>query len=311
MDFKVTVLGSGSALPSSSRFCSAHLFQAGERFYLIDCAEGTQYQLRRFRLSFSKINQIFLSHLHGDHVFGLYGLLSTFELLGRRGGLTIIGPAGTEEYLHYFRTHFGQDLSYPLLTRELTNELPEVVFADKQIEVTALPLTHKIPTYGYLFREKPKLLNLRKEALLEYKPGIAAIQSLRQGKDLVTESGQIVSNRVFTYPPYKQRTYCYITDTICKESLTPHLQGCDLLYHESTFLHNELKLARQTCHSTAVQAAQFALRAKARKLLLGHFSQRYKNEKMFEDEAREIFPESHAVTDGDAYEVPLERETYE
>lgn len=307
MDFKVTVLGSGSALPSTSRFCSAHLFQAGERFFLIDCAEGTQHQLRKYKLSFAKINHIFISHLHGDHVFGLYGLLSTFELLGRRNRLSIFGPTGIREYLYYFTTHFGQDLTYPLETIEISNQTPEVVLSDKHLEVTAFPLTHKIPTYGFLFREKPKLLNLRKDVLLEYKPGIAAIHNLRHGFDFETSSGQIIPNKVFSYPPYKQRSYCYITDTIFKESLAGLVNGCDLLYHESTFLHQDLALARQTCHSTATQAALFARKAKATKLLLGHFSQRYKNEKLFEEEARREFAESYAVNDGNTFEVPLVR----
>lgn len=307
MDFKVTVLGSGSALPSTSRFCSAHLFQAGERFYLIDCAEGTQYQLRKYKLSFAKINQIFISHLHGDHVFGLYGLLSTFELLGRRNRLSIFGPVGTSDFLRYFTTHFGQDLTYPLETIELTNETPEVIYSDKHVDVSAFPLTHKIPVYGYLFREKPRLLNLRKDALLKYKPGIAAIQNLRHGLDFETSTGEIIPNKVFSYPPYRQRSYCYITDTICKESLTRYIEGCDLLYHESTFLHQDLALARQTCHSTATQAAIFARKANVSRLLLGHFSQRYKNEKLFEVEARCEFAESYAVNDGDTYEVPLVR----
>ena len=303
----MTILGSSSALPIKNRFPSAHLLNVNERFYLIDCGEGTQIQLRKFGVSFLKINHLFLSHLHGDHVFGIFGLLSTFELMGRKTAFTIYAPGNFKNVLNFYLSTFTHNNSFPIIHVTIPNKT-SVIHEDKQCTVTAFPLTHKVETYGFLFKEQKRALNLKKDVVEKYKIPVKDIPKIKAGYDYSNNQGQItIKNKELTLPPYKQRSYAYCTDTIYKESLKELFTGVDLLYHEATFLHEELKKARETCHSTSLQAAELANKSKAGHLLIGHFSARYKDTSPLLEEAKNIFANTTAVNDGDVFEVGLAR----
>ena len=304
MSFEITILGSSSALPTSKRSTTAHLLNINERFFLLDCGEGVQIQLRKFRLSPARINHIFISHMHGDHVFGLFGLLSSLGMMGRKADLNIYGPEKMEEMLDNHLSFFGP------LPYKLKFHIPvagEVVYEDSKTEVVPIDLLHRTQTFGYIFREKAKAMNLDKDKLEEYNIGIEARVKIKNGADFITEEGKTIKNKDLTMKPWLIRSYAYISDSGFKPSLADKIQGVDLLYHEATFLERDKKLAKKTLHSTARQAAEIALRAKAGKLLIGHFSTRYKSEQEFVDEATELFNETIAVNDGDVFSIPLKR----
>ncbi|MFC2090086.1 ribonuclease Z [Bacteroidota bacterium] len=304
MSFELIVLGSSSALPTSKRNTAAHLLNVNERFFLIDCGEGTQIQLRKNNLSPLRINHIFISHLHGDHVFGLFGLLSSMRLLGREVPMNLYGPPMLEDMM---RTHFSYFGDPPFqLTFHAVNDR-ELVYEDKWIRVIALSLKHRTETYGYLFKEKPRLLNVVKEKIEQYGLGIAAIKKIKEGEDFTTDSGTVIPNRELTLPPVVQRSYAYLSDTAYVPEIAEELDGVDLLFHEATFLQKDEALARDTFHSTALQAAQMAKLCNAKTLLIGHFSTRYKDEKILENEARTVFPNTRVVNDGDRYSVAEQR----
>ncbi len=303
VSFGVTILGSSSALPTSGRFPTAHLLKANERFFLIDCGEGTQMQLRKYRIRLGKINHIFISHLHGDHTFGLFGLLSTFNLLGREETLHLYGPALLEEMLLDHLKFFHGDFKYDLAFHCIQCRRSALIYEDKNIEVLSLPLIHRIPTCGFLFREKQKERNIIKEKIKEYDIPIREIVKIKKGSDFVLPDGNIISNSELTLSPPAPRSYAYCSDTRPNQSILPLIKNVDILYHESTFLHTEAKLAHETCHSTSRQAAEIARQVNAGKLLIGHFSSRYKDISEFEKEARGIFQNSVAVNDGDVFEV--------
>jgi len=290
-------------MPTSKRFPAAHLLNVNERFFLIDCGEGTQIQLRRFKLGFAKINRIFISHIHGDHVFGLFGLLSSFQLLGRKNELHIHGPGEIRELVTFYEKYFGTEQSYRIKVHPLGYTRRMLIFEDERIEVFSFPLQHRVPTCGYLFIEKRGDLNLKKEALDKYKPGIEAIHKIKSGEDLVLNDGTIIPNSELTLSPWKRRSYAYCSDTAFLPELSEIVKDVDLLYHEATFAKEDEELAKATMHSSSVQAALVASSAKARKLLIGHFSSRYKSPEILVNEAREIFQETFAVNDGDVFEV--------
>jgi ribonuclease Z len=299
----VTILGSSSALPTSERFPTAHLLKANERFFLIDCGEGTQMQLRKYRIRLGKINHIFISHLHGDHTFGLFGLLSTMNLLGRKEPLHIYGPGLLEEMLLDHLKFFQSDFDYDLAFHRIQSRRSALVYEDKNIEVRSLPLIHRIPTCGFLFREKEKERNMIKEKIIEYKIPVREIVKIKKGSDFILPDGSVISNADLTMNPPVPRSYAYCSDTRPNQAILPLIKNVDLLYHESTFLHADEKLAHETYHTTSRQAAEFARQANAGKLLLGHFSSRYKDTSEFESEARETFENAIAVNDGDVFEV--------
>lgn len=311
MTFSLTILGSSSALPTSKRFPTAHLLKVNERFFLIDCGEGTQVQLRRFKAPFSKIHRIFISHMHGDHVFGLFGLFSTFQLLGRKSDLHIYGPGELRDYVNFYLTNFGHEQDYRIIVHPVGHRRPSLVFEDERIEVTGIPLKHRIPVTGFLFREKAPEPNITKDALEEFTPSISQILSVKKGNDLILEDGRIIAHKVVTSPPWKRRSYAYISDTAYKPDIVDILKGIDLLYHEATFGDEDSLLAKKTLHSTSSEAATIARAAGVGKLLLGHFSSRYKSlDKLLED-ARKIFPQSFIVNDGEVYSVERQRKPLE
>lgn len=308
MSFSVTILGSSSALPTSERFPTAHLLNANERFFLIDCGEGTQIQLRKYRIRLGKINHIFISHLHGDHIFGLFGLISSLNLIGREATLHVFGPDQIEELLLDHLKYFQNELSFEIAIHKFQYRHPATIYKDTNIEVLTIPLKHRIPTCGFLFREQPIPRNIKKDMIEKYKIPIKDIVKIKDGKDFKTSEGQVIPNSELTLPPFRTRSYAYISDTAYSEEIIELIRNVDILYHETTFLQKDADLAAETLHSTAREAAEIALKAGARKLLIGHFSSRYKTYDTFEKEAQEVFRETTAVNDGDVFSVSHVRE---
>jgi len=306
MTFSVTILGSGSALPTSKIHPSAHIVNAYEHFFLIDCGEGTQMQLRKYKINISKINHIFISHIHGDHVFGLLGLLSTYNLLNRQNDLYIHGHNELEELIIFFKSFAGNKLSYKINFVPFTNE-SEIIYEDKNIYVRTLPLKHKVPVVGFLFKEKPRLLNIKKEMIEFYKIPIKDIHNIKEGNDYITEEGKIIPNEILTLPPIIPRSYAYCTDTIFTRSILKYIEDIDILYHEATYLHKDIDIARETTHSTAIQAATLAHEANVKKLIIGHFSHRYKDLNEFLIEAKQIFENTELAEEGKTFSIEIQR----
>ena len=305
MTFSVTILGSSSALPTSNRFPTAHLFNSNERFFLVDCGEGTQIQLRRFHLRFSKINHIFISHLHGDHYLGLFGLISSFSLLGRKNDLHIYAHAGLEKMIE---CQFSENkINYNLVFHKIIPQMDAVLYEDKTLKISTFPLEHRIPSNGFLFKEKERELNLRKDAISKFNLSIKDIQAIKKGSDYLWEDEKIIKNEQLTQAPYRSRSYAFCSDTAYLPKIVKYIKNIDLLYHEATFAEDMKEMAKKTTHSTAKQAAEIARKADVGKLLVGHFSSRYKNEKLIENEAKEIFKNTEAVIEGKTYSVELKR----
>jgi len=300
---KVTILGSSSALPTSGRYPSAHVLTAHERLFLIDCGEGTQMQLRKTKSRFSKINHIFITHLHGDHVFGLYGLLSTFSLMDRKTPLHLYAPAKYEALLKSHLSDFDINLSFEIDFIPLSGKDPVQILDDKYLTVTAFPLQHRIPAFGFLFTEKISDRNIIKECIEKYRIPVVRIPAIKKGEDFITEDGTLIKNQNLTLPPPKPLSYAYCSDTKYFKRLASFVSGVTLLYHEATFDTTKSDLAKMTGHSTTTDAAKTALDAKAGALIIGHFSARYKDINPLVEEARTIFPETYPAIDGQTYEV--------
>lgn len=266
-------------------------------------------QLRKFRIRLGKIHHVFISHLHGDHTFGLFGLISTFSLLGREEPLHIFGPDGLEDMLLDHMKHFRSESGYELIFHKIQCRRSARIFEDGNLKVISLPLLHRIPTCGFLFREKPGERNIRKEAIEEFGISIRDIVRIKKGEDYLTGEGILIPNSEITIPPFRTRSYAYCSDTRPVESIPSLIKDVDLLYHEATFSHEDVSLAHETYHTTSVQAAEIAMKAGAGKLLIGHFSSRYKDVGVIEREARSVFRETVAVSDGDVYSVERLRQS--
>jgi len=303
MSFSITILGSSSALPTSTRFPTAQLVNHDEQFFLIDCGEGTQIQLRRLKKKFGKINHIFISHLHGDHVFGLFGLLSSFSLLGRKNDLHLYGNSLLKDIIADYLKYFGAGFSFSIIHHSFGVKSIQEIYEDKKLTISVLPLKHRIPCVGFIFKEKAKERNMKKEMITKYQIPISKIVSIKQGEDLVTENKELIPNDFITTPPVAPRSFAFITDTRYTESIIKHIQDVNLLYHEATFASGNSTLAKETYHSTSVQAAAIAKAAHAKKLIIGHFSTRYKDLSILLDEARTIFPETFLAEEGLEFEV--------
>jgi ribonuclease Z len=300
---KLTILGSSSALPTSGRYPSAHVLNAHERLFLIDCGEGTQMQLRKTRIRFAKINHIFISHLHGDHVFGLYGLLSTFSLMGRTNPIHLYAPENYDKILRSHLDDFDIKLSFEIDFIPLSGNDPVKILDDKYLTVTSFPLQHRVPAYGFIFREKISERNIIRKRIEQYQIPTVRIRAIKKGEDFVTSDGIIIKNEELTLPPPEPMSYAYCSDTKYFKRLASFVKGVTVLYHEATFDKTKEQLAKSTGHSTTLDAAKTAVNAGAGSLIIGHFSARYKDISPLVDEAKEIFPETFPAIDGKTYEV--------
>lgn len=290
MGYKLTILGCHSATPRVNAHPTAQYLEINSRHFLIDCGEGTQRQMRLNKVGFSKINTIFISHLHGDHFFGLIGLISTFGILNREKELHIHGPKGIKEVINIQLKHSKSYVKYKIIYHELNSTESELIFEDEKVKVYTIPLNHRVYTNGFLFKEKEKSRKINISAVKEFKEiDKCDYNNLKAGKDFKLDSGDVIKNSELTYNPEKPLSYAYCSDTSYKPTIIEIIDGVDLLYHESTFLTDKEDLAKKTGHSTAKQAATIAKKANVKKLVLGHYSSRYKNISLFKKEAQEVF----------------------
>lgn len=296
--FEIHILGCGSALPTTRHNASSQVIRIGNKQFMIDCGEGTQLQLRRNHIHFSFINHIFISHLHGDHSFGLIGLISTFGLLGRTAPLHIYADAMLEKVMKPQLDFYCKDIKYPLFFHGIDASKHSVIYEDNTITVETLPLNHRMPCCGFLFREKPKRRHLIGDVANFYNIPIYQRQSIKDGADYTTPDGTVIPNSKLTREADPSRSYAYCSDTRPCPQICGYLKDVDLLYHEATFAESEKERAKVTHHSTAKEAAEIALTAGVKRLLLGHYSSRYDDEKQLQSEASEIFPVTECANEG-------------
>lgn len=288
--FELHILGCGSALPTTRHFATSQVVNLRDKLFMIDCGEGAQMQLRKSRLKFSRLNHIFISHLHGDHCFGLMGLISTFGLLGRTAELHIHSPKGLEELLTPMLNFFCHTLAYKVIFHEFDTRQTSVVYEDRSMTVTTIPLQHRIPCCGFLFAEKACPNHIIRDMVDFYKVPVYELNRIKNGSDYVTPEGEVIANTRLTRPSDPPRKYAYCSDTIFRPEIVEQLSGVDLLFHEATFAESELARAKETYHTTAAQAARIALEAGVRQLVIGHFSARYEDESILLKEASAVFP---------------------
>ena len=299
---KLTILGCYAATPRTFTNPTSQILEIKNRLFLIDCGEGTQVQLRKNKIRFSKINHIFISHLHGDHFFGLVGLVSTFTLLNRTTDLHIYGPKGIKEIIKLQLRLSNSWTNYNLFFHELESLECEIIFEDEKVLVKTIPLKHRVYTNGFLFQEKIGDRKLNFDAVQNYEIERCYYQKMKNGSDITLEDGRIIENEKLTFDPVPAKNYAFCSDTAYNEAMIPTIENIDVLYHESTFLQSEENLAKKTFHSTAKEAATIALKANAKQLILGHYSTRYENIELFKEEAETVFPEVLLADDGKIFE---------
>ncbi|MDT9499386.1 ribonuclease Z [Capnocytophaga cynodegmi] len=295
---EITILGCHSATPRANARPSSQVLEMRGHLFLIDCGEGSQMALRNANVKFSRIKHIFISHLHGDHFFGLPGLISTFQLLGRETELHIYGPKGIKEAILLLLKLGGAWSSFYIHFHELESEVSEILLDDEKVQVRTIPLKHRVYTNGFLFQEKQTERRLNIDAIQNYGIQICDYQNIRNGKDIELENGEVIPNELLSFAPILPQSYAYCSDTLYFEALADAIQGVRVVYHESTFLKQHNDLATKTMHSTAFQAGLTAKNANAETLILGHYSSRYSDKKLFLNEAKEIFPNVHLSEDG-------------
>ena len=299
---KVKILGCYAATPRTITNPTSQVLEIKSHMFLVDCGEGTQVQLRKHKIKFSQIEHIFISHLHGDHFFGLIGLISTFMLLGREKDLHVYGPKGIKEAILLLLKLGNAYTSYNLFFHELTSKESEVVFEDEKVKVTTIPLKHRVYTNGYLFEEKNKERKLNIDAILNYNIEKVYYNKIKFGGDITLDDGRIIPNAELSFDPEVAKSYAFCSDTIYNEEIIPIIKNVTVLYHESTFLETESHLAQKTMHCTAKEAANIAKLAEVKNLLLGHYSTRYGNIELFRTEANEIFENVLLADDGLEFE---------
>jgi len=299
---RLQILGCYAATPRTLSNPTAQVLETNNHLFLIDCGEGTQVQLRKNKIKFSRIQHIFISHLHGDHFFGLPGLISTFRLLGREKELHIYGPEGIKEAITLLMKLGSSWTNYPLIFHELVSKEPEIVFEDEKVSVSTIPLDHRIYTNGFLFTKKEGERKLDIRAAREFGIDRQYFGEIKKGMDYTLPGGEVVHNKQLTIDPPPSKTYAYCSDTAYFEEILPLIEGTDVLYHESTFLESEAHLSSTTKHSTAKEAAAIAKGAGVGRLILGHFSTRYKNIGHFKKEASEVFDMVELAEDGKVFE---------
>ena len=305
MTFSVTILGSNSAAPASERFPSAQLINIQDNLFLVDCGEGTQMQLRRYKIKYQRINHVFISHLHGDHYLGLMGLIFTYHLLNRKNELHIHAPVELQNIINLQLKAGDSRLVYPLIFHPIEPESNCVIFENEILSVQSIPLVHRVPVSGFIFREKPRLRNINIDALAGEKPVRADFESIRRGEDFINPDGKVYKNSDITFAPIPLRSYAYCTDTLSVFESWRELNNIDLLYFETTFKHDLKEVAEEKYHSTTIQAATIAKDANVKKLIIGHFSGRYDNEYLpsFAEEAQTIFPNTFLALEGSTFDV--------
>ncbi len=300
---QLTILGNGAGGPFQGRNYTAQVLQVENHYFLIDCGEGAQHQLYRYRIPYDRINCIFISHLHGDHVFGLIGLLTSYCLKQRSRKLVIYSPPGLQEMIETIARLSGVIFPYLIEFQEVETSIVSIVFENKQLEVSTIPLNHRSACTGWLFREKPRPRNIRKEKIEEYDIAFPLIPGIKAGADLTLPDGRIIPNAELTQPPKPPKAYAFCSDTAPSETVALAVQGVDLLYHEATFIEENVEEARISFHSTAKQAAMIARAATVKKLLLGHFSGRYTDVDQHLAEAFAVFEATEASKEGGVYVV--------
>ena len=301
MKFELTILGCSSATPTSNRFPSAQVLNISEHFFLIDCGEGAQIQLRRFSFKIQRINHIFISHLHGDHYFGLMGLLSSMHLLGRKKPVHLYAHANLREIINIQLKSSDTRLNYELIFHPLAYEKSEIILDEKTFTVETILLNHRIPCCGFLFREKPRERSIVKSKIKEFEIPVSFIPAIKNGEDFLTLDGRRIPNNEITLEPPPPRSFAYCSDTCYDERLLAQISEVDLLYHEATFLHEMLERAKETYHTTALQAGTLALKANVKQLIIGHYSARYKNPLPLLKEAQSVFPATLLGEEGKTY----------
>lgn len=290
--FELHILGCGSALPTTRHFPTSQIVNVRDKLFMIDCGEGAQLQFRKSHLKFSRLNHIFISHLHGDHCFGLLGLISTLNLLGRTAELHIHSPKGLETLLTPMLDFFNRQMTYKILFHEFDTKEPMQIYEDRSLTVTTIPLRHRMPCCGFLFAEKRRPNHIIREMVDFYQVPVYELNRIKNGADYVTPEGKTVSNNLLTRPSAPSRSYAYCSDTIYLPSIVEQIKGVDLLFHEATFANEDALRAKETFHTTAAQAAEIARKAEVKKLLIGHFSARYEDENILLQEASAIFPDT-------------------
>ncbi|MDT3404990.1 ribonuclease Z [Mucilaginibacter terrae] len=303
MKFEVTILGSSSATPIFNRNPTAQVLNINERLYLIDCGEGTQQQMLRFDVKSSRIDHIFISHLHGDHYLGLIGLVSSMHLNGRVKPLKLYGPAPLLEIIHVQFKYSETVLNYEIEFVPTDASAPQVILENQDIIVESIPLDHRIATTGFLFKQKKRLRKIIKSRVEELNIAVEHYPTLKRGEDYTAPDGKRYKNEELTTDSEQPKCYAYCSDTIYNERYFEQIKNADLLYHEATFLHNMLDRANKTFHTTAWQAGQVAAQTGAKALLIGHFSARYKSLVELLDEARSVFPATELAIEGTTFQV--------
>tara|TARA_B110001454_G_C12711572_1_gene430934 strand:- start:268 stop:1182 length:915 start_codon:yes stop_codon:yes gene_type:complete len=304
MSITLTILGCHSATPRINAFPTSQYLEINNSHFLIDCGEGTQRQMRKYKVGFSKINHIFISHLHGDHFYGLVGLLSTYGILNREKELHIYGPKGIKEVTLLQLKISQSHAKYKMIFHELTSKKSELIFENDKVSVTTIPLNHRVYTNGYLFTEKEKPRKLNMLNISGYPEiGKADYLNIKAGRDFILTSGEIVQNTELTTNPPKPLSFAFCSDTSYKPDIIPIIKNVDLLYHEATFLSDREDLAKKTKHATSKQAAQIAKDANVNQLVIGHYSGRYKDISLFKKEAQEIFKNTELAEPGKVFTV--------
>ncbi len=303
MQFEVTILGSNGAIPAYNRHPSAQIVTYNGHNFLIDCGEGTQLQMNRYAIKRGKLDNLFISHLHGDHYFGLIGLISSFNLNYRTAPLNIYGPQGLDEIINA-HLKWGQTmLRYEIFFHPVRADEPRKIYEDDFLTVETIILKHRLPTTGFLFREKPNLPNMRRDKIQEYNLTREDILSIKDGGDYVTPDGKVIPNSELTLAPRAARSYAYCCDTVYNEDILPQIMNVDLLYHDSTFITEQLERAVETMHTTSKQSAELAVKANVKQLLLGHFSARYEDLTLLLNEAKPVFDNSVLAIEGSVFPI--------
>lgn len=297
MNIKLNIIGSGSALPTKNNFPSSQILEIRGKQFMIDCGEGTQIRMKQMKLKAPRLGHIFISHLHGDHCFGLIGLISTFRLLNRTADLHIHAHPDLEKLLQPQLDYFCAEAPFKVIFHHIDPTVHQLVYEDRSIEVFSIPLKHRLPTCGYLFKEKEGLKHIKKDMIDFYKIPVAQIYKIKQGEDFITESGETISNDILTTPPNPSFSYAYCSDTAYNEKTIPLIRNVDILYHEATFADDEELRAGQTLHSTARQAGKIAKQAEVNQLIIGHFSARYNDKNILLKEAKEEFENTTLAED--------------